>query len=237
MGDEASKLYTDAMAIDIKKVESFDVMGKIPGFNTTVVDAYLPAKYFFDIARSLVGDFSKTSEFFSESLFRWVGLANYWLAALIFVVISFLWGSVARERLPRWCDKCGKVFCTECSSAVSEGVCNECFAAFYEKSKAHFRVKRILSMKIHNEKKSYISYGISMFLPGGGHIYEGELFLGLIVLFVSALFISGWFFQGLIFGAQVISLNMSGIVFFLLLIPFFAMYMLILWDIRLKTEI
>jgi len=236
IGEEASRLYTEAMGIDIKKVESFDIMGKIPGFNTAVVDSSLPTKYFFGIANKLVGDFSKTSEFLSESLFRWVGLANYQLLALIFMAICFVWGSIARDRLPRLCDTCGNL-CTTCSGAISQGTCNECFAAFEKKNKAHSRVQRILKMKIHNEKKSYISYGISVFLPGGGHIYEGELFLGLGLLFVSTLFVSGWFFKGLILGSQAISLHISGMVFFLMLIPFFAMYMLVLWDIRLKTKI
>ncbi len=176
--------YSKARQIDPGQTSYYvDILG--PSYNRMVIDSTLPWRMLFrDLLGEVAGGRGRgmvVREFIAGQHHQLIQAALL-LSGLL--VVSFLrhFFGVARR-----CEKCGKIFCRKCQTAVAQGaVCSQCVYIFAEGAGIGVkdRTRKIIEIRRNREQQGDTGRLLGFLIPGGGHIYFGWLATGFIVLFI-----------------------------------------------------
>ncbi len=94
------------------------------------------------------------------------------------------------------CKRCGAVFCSRCSRALTWGeMCPHCFNSLIriDEVDSRERITRLLAIYQSQTRRRNVAKALSLLIPGGGHIYSGRILSGLLwlwpFLFAAILFV------------------------------------------------
>ncbi len=83
------------------------------------------------------------------------------------------------------CKRCGAVFCSRCSRALTWGeMCPNCFNSLIkiDELDSRERIARLLAIYQSQTRRRNVAKVLSLLIPGGGHIYSGRILSGLLWL-------------------------------------------------------
>jgi tetratricopeptide (TPR) repeat protein len=156
-----------------------------PSYNRMVIDSTLPWRALFqDFFREVAGGKGPGSLVHEFIMGQRGELTQAALLMFGLLVVSFLrrFFGVARR-----CEKCGKIFCKKCQTAVPHGaVCSQCVYVFAEGAGIGVkeRTRKIIEIRRNREQNGDTGRLLGLLIPGGGHIYFGWLATGFVVLFI-----------------------------------------------------
>ncbi len=181
---ESEAAYTKARQIDPVQTSYYvNILG--PSYNRIVIDATLPWRTLFqefhrEVAQGKsIG--SLFNEFVSGQRSQLIHGALLLFGLLLLSFLRQLFG-VARR-----CEKCGRIFCRKCQTAVPQGaVCSQCVYVFAEGASIGVkdRTRKIIEIRRNREQHGDTGRLLGLLIPGGGHIYFGWLATGFVVLFI-----------------------------------------------------
>jgi tetratricopeptide (TPR) repeat protein len=114
------------------------------------------------------------------------------LVIVLVILLLFLQLGAKKRALIRNCERCGQIICSRCSmSMVLGNQCSQCVNAFSNTTSADpqgIRRKRAEVARYQARKHSIVQ-GISLILPGFGHILRGQAPEGIVYFFIFSLFL------------------------------------------------
>ncbi|MBI5378778.1 MAG: hypothetical protein HZA23_01305, partial [Nitrospirae bacterium] len=140
---------------------------------------------------------SRVAEDLWEGMVSGVGMGHF-----PFVLFPYLVGLVAyhlsRSRWPLGyaCRRCGRVGCRICQSLSKEALCSECYQVLIrmEGVEARERIRKILEIRKHQDRRVNILRLLSFLLPGSGHFYVGAPVHGFLFAVLMIFGVLTWLF-------------------------------------------
>lgn len=167
-GDE---YFVAAAKLDPEAVSRYtSVAGLTP--NRFVVDETLPMFILWQYAIAKGNDYTRT-----------LGIVVT-VIAFVLIIGFYLLDKNVKYRAHR-CKRCGAVFCSKCSRALTWGeMCPRCFSSLIkiEDVDSRERIARLLSIYQTQTRRRNIAKALSFLVPGGGQIYSGRILSGLLLL-------------------------------------------------------
>jgi uncharacterized membrane protein len=110
---------------------------------------------------------------------------------LLLAVILTVYGMMVQGSAYR-CNKCGRIYCENCEDkSLINDMCLLCNRALSEKFllKPKERNARIVDIHRYRDSRNRVCHILSLLVPGGGHILQGNTFAGFIIMFMFFLFL------------------------------------------------
>jgi len=104
--------------------------------------------------------------------------------AVIVAVMFYALDRKIRHRAHR-CKRCGAIFCSKCSRAITwGGMCPDCFRSFIkmEGVDTKERIAKLLSIYHGQVRRRRTARLLSYIMPGAGQVYSGRVVSGLLLL-------------------------------------------------------
>ncbi len=166
--------FLEAAKMNPEAVSRFAAMsGNNP--NRFVADESLPASAFWEYATKYGQGPLSGGEILGSLVAVLMTAGFYWLDRGV------------RHRAQR-CKRCGDVFCSRCSRAITWGeMCPRCISSLIkiEEMDSKERVARLLSVYQKQMKRRRRAKVVSYLVPGVGQIYAGKVLIGLLFLWPS----------------------------------------------------
>ncbi|GAB4407995.1 MAG: hypothetical protein OHK0032_03370 [Thermodesulfovibrionales bacterium] len=168
-GDE---YFLEAAKLNPEAVHRFTSISG-PNPNRFVVDETLPMSALWGYA------IDRTPHPLTKNLFL-SGIA------VILTAMFFTLNRKIRHRAHK-CKRCGAIFCSKCSRAITWGeMCPDCFRSFIkmEGLEPKERIAKLLSVYQSQVKRRKTARLLSCVIPGAGQVYSGRMLSGLLFLWV-----------------------------------------------------
>jgi hypothetical protein len=127
------------------------------------------------------------------------------VAAILFGAVILGLETLFKDRkLTQSCKKCGSAFCGRCQIGTGrKGLCTQCYHLFFMKDgvSAAARNDKLSRVQRASRNRKLVFRGLSIVLPGAGHVNQGMPLLGVLLLF---LWILGVF--TIVFGGSIYAL-------------------------------
>ncbi|MBI5025733.1 MAG: tetratricopeptide repeat protein [Nitrospirae bacterium] len=183
--EEGEKYYQEALKLDPEKTAYFTTISG-PSINRFVIDENLTDKELwyltFDLFSGHGTPFDRLFSFFKQYLL------------LVFIPLLFIslytYSEFSGHRAYQ-CRRCGSVYCTKCERKLSrDDVCVRCYKTLVKMNEMEpkERVRKLLEIQGFKNNRSLKMKLLTIFLPGGGHIYYGKSLSGFVILLLSIFF-------------------------------------------------
>lgn len=172
-GDE---YFLEAAKLNSRQVSKFASLAA-DSPNRFVADETLPTSVIWKQAMAGVSLLGGDG---SASAFRLIIL----ILAVVLTAGFYLIGKKIKYRALR-CKKCGEIFCSRCSRAITWGeMCPRCYLSLIkiDEIDSKERIKRLLSIYQSQTRRRKTARVLSCAVPGAGQIYAGKLLAGLFLL-------------------------------------------------------
>lgn len=173
---KGGEYFLDAQRRDVNAVSQFRaIFSRKP--NRFVIDEDLPESVLWNHART------KTYRISTMGL----SLLPPWAipAVAVFMGILFFGMNGRIKNRAYRCTRCGKIMCSKCEKHILWGhMCPQCFKSLVKLDEldARERIARILNVYEHKKTQRDIIKIITLFLPGSGFIYAGNIIRGMLFL-------------------------------------------------------
>ena len=173
---KGEEYFLAAQRLDTNAVSQFRaIFSRKP--NRFVIDEDLPEPALWNHART------KTYRISTMGL----SLLPPWAMPAVAVLMGILFLGMndrIKNRAYR-CTRCGKIMCSKCEKHILWGhMCPQCFKSLVKLDEldARERIARILNVYEHKKTQRDIIKIITLFLPGSGFIYAGNIMRGILFL-------------------------------------------------------
>ena len=173
---KGEEYFLEAQRRDMNAVSQFRaIFSRKP--NRFVIDEDLPEPVLWNHART------KTYRISTMGL----SLLPPWAMPAVAVLMGILFFGMndrIKNRAYR-CTRCGKIMCSKCEKHILWGhMCPQCFKSLVKLDEldARERIARILNVYEHKKTQRDIIKIITLFLPGSGFIYAGNIIRGMLFL-------------------------------------------------------
>lgn len=112
--------------------------------------------------------------------------------ALIMAIVFYQINKTLKHKASE-CERCGVIFCSKCSRALSwMKMCPECFKSLVkiDETDSKERIAKLLSIYYSRTKKRRNTKIMSFLLPGAGLIYSGSILSGLLFMWPFLFFLA-----------------------------------------------
>lgn len=173
---KGEEYFLEAQKLDMNAVSQFRaIFARKP--NRFVVDESLPELALWNHARSNTTGISTMG----------MSLLPSWIipAVALLMGITFYGLHTRMKHRAYRCTRCGRIMCSKCEKHILWGhMCPQCFKSLVKLDEldARERIARILSVYEHKKTQRDIIKMITLFLPGSGFIYGGNILRGMLFL-------------------------------------------------------
>jgi Tfp pilus assembly protein PilF len=158
-----------------------------------VADARLDAIQILSKFYGLSDGLRETGGDVDASILGGLGGLGGW--GLRFVVAAVLFGGLILgleaafkdRKLTQSCRKCGSAFCGRCQIGTGrKGLCTQCYHLFFMKDGVSAAARNDKLSRVQNASRTrkLVFRGLSIFLPGAGHLNQGMPLIGVFLLFL-----------------------------------------------------
>ncbi|MBI4824757.1 MAG: hypothetical protein HY805_11115 [Nitrospirae bacterium] len=172
---KGEEYFLQAVNLNRDMVSSFTaITSRSP--NRFVMDTTLTEKDYWDIAvkehREIIRVFAINPLLISLSA--------------VFLIVLFYFIDRKSKHKPRFCARCGSVFCGKCAKRAKADMCSKCYSSFITPTERAPKEKVAILLSIHEQKdkKRKITGMLSFAPPGIAHLYSGKLLIGFIYLWL-----------------------------------------------------
>ncbi len=192
--EEGERRFQEARTADADRVNAYRKLSGVH-YNRFVMDEHLTHSELFRKAVALAD--SRVAEDLWGGMVSGVGMGHF-----PFVLFPYIVGLAAyhlsRSRWPLGyaCRRCGRVGCRICQSLSKETLCSECYQVLIkmEGVEARGRIKKILEIRKHQDRRVNILRLLSFLLPGSGHFYVGAPLHGFLFAVLVIFGVLTWLF-------------------------------------------
>jgi len=215
---EADAFYKKSLEVNEEAVALFATI-KGHSAKSSVVDEVIDGDKLRALAFQRLKDRAITNR--TGNIFTFIPSFFAILIFGIIVAVATIYDKKSASRAFR-CEKCGNILCGKCEEEkiVEDGICPSCFKTLSRTTGLNpkERMAKMIEINRYKDLRNTRLKIMTLFLPGSGHIFSGNLISGFLILFLFMYFIASSFIWALLmptvsmakFSANVMWLSIAG---------------------------